>query len=176
MIACAVAAIASAAANPDSAEDQYVHVWRGEGLNAWKNANMSRNVRVEDGMLKLGSTGWDSFITGPAIDLAPKADQEVVFTAKVSVGGRGQLFWSRPQDPAPLERFAREFEWIADGRFHTYRVRPYWQGAGKVVRLRLDFPPRAARTASGSSLRSASGPIRITASRGMWWTPTGTWA
>jgi len=140
MIACAVAAIASAAANPDSAEDQYVHVWRGEGLNAWKNANMSRNVRVEDGMLKLGSTGWDSFITGPAIDLAPKADQEVVFTAKVSVGGRGQLFWSRPQDPAPLERFAREFEWIADGRFHTYRVRPYWQGAGKVVRLRLDFP------------------------------------
>ncbi len=45
----------------------------------------------------------------PVIDLGPKPDQEAVFTARVSVGGRGQLFWPRPQAPAPLEKFAREF-------------------------------------------------------------------
>ena len=46
-----------AGANPEQAADQYAHIWRCEGLNAWKSAHMSRNVRVEDGSLKLGSTG-----------------------------------------------------------------------------------------------------------------------
>ena len=123
------------------AEEEYR--WSGDGLkqNVWTHQCVA--TRVADGV-RYDSKGLDPFVTTAQFSLEkPSNVHEVVFRAKTTVGGLGELFYSRPGDRAAPQALARSFQWIGDGQWHTYRVRPYWAGQPKIVSLRLDMPADA---------------------------------
>ncbi|MDD4102827.1 MAG: hypothetical protein PHU80_09405, partial [Kiritimatiellae bacterium] len=110
------------------------------GSEGWlQNAHHCRDVRVEDGTLKGVMNGSDPFVTSPVFVVEASYWQVVEFEAKTVSGGAGELFWMPEGAAVAQQKWSARFEWIGDGQWHTYRVRPYWQGAKRVTRLRLDF-------------------------------------
>ncbi len=110
------------------------------GSEGWtRGANHCRDVRVEDGKLKGVMDGSDPFIASPAFVVEASPWQVVEFEAKTVSGGVGELFWMPEGAPKPQQKWSARFDWIGDGQWHTYNVRPFWHGAKRVTRLRLDF-------------------------------------
>jgi len=117
--------------------------WSGAELHKTAWTHQCAAVLTDEGV-RYDSKGLDPFVTTPQFALEkPSNVHEVVFRAKTTVSGLGELFYSRPGDLAAPQALAQPFQWIGDGKWHTYRVRPYWAGQPKVVSLRLDMPADA---------------------------------
>ena len=115
-----------------------------EALASWtKRGHEVASVSVKDGALHVVCGGADTHLYSGTFDIASSAAQEVVFRAKGSASGTGELFWMAPGKGATQAQSA-SFEWIGDGEWHDYRVRPFWQGEPRIGQLRLDFPVAAA--------------------------------
>jgi len=122
---------------------------RAEGLPAWDFGGQADGrwlsqahqckVRIEEGVLKGVTAGADPFLTSPAFALSATAGQVVEFRAKSQAGGQGELFWLPEGEKSAQQRWSVAFEWIGDGQWHDYKVRPYWQGERKIAQIRLDF-------------------------------------
>ena len=123
--------------------------WKGTSLAAWaKYGSQCRNLRVEDGVLKLETTGPDSQIYAAVPEpFEPRANQYVYLTAKVPYAGRGQVFWIPDGEKQASEARQVTFTFEGDDRFHTYRLRPLWSGR-KINKLRIDFPSTMASGAT----------------------------
>ncbi|MGN0847060.1 MAG: glycoside hydrolase family 99-like domain-containing protein [Kiritimatiellia bacterium] len=118
-------------------------LWTGDALRDWTvGAHQIKTVTVEGAKLKAVCSGTDGHLYSSTFKIPAKAGQEVVFRAKGDRGGRGELFWMRPGEGAK-QKLSIGFEWIGDGAWHEYRLRPYWQGEKTIGRLRLDFPASA---------------------------------
>ncbi len=117
--------------------------WRGDALAGWaKRTHQCAEARTANGALRVTCGGTDAHVYSPAFDLPAKSAHVVSFKARGGRSGTGELFWMKPGEGARQEWSAR-FEWIGDGEWHEYRVRPYWQGEGRIGQLRLDFPNSA---------------------------------
>lgn len=117
--------------------------WRGDTLGVWmQRGHQVKSAKVENGVLKIVCGGMDTHIYSSAFDIPAKPAQELVFRAKGTCGGSGELFWMQP-GKGPTQNLAKGFEWIGDGAWHEYRVRPYWQGEKRIGCLRIDFPSAA---------------------------------
>lgn len=117
--------------------------WRGEALRAWtRGAHQVKEATVAGGTLRIVCGGPDAHLYSSPFDLPAKATQEVVFRARGTCAGRGELFWMAPGKGATAKQSCA-FDWMGDGAWHDYRLRPYWQGEGRIGRLRLDFPEAA---------------------------------
>ena len=118
--------------------------WKGEACrNGGWWWHQCAPTNTPDGV-RYDSKGLDPFITSPTFSLdTPRNTHEVVFRAKTTVGGPGELFYSRPGDRAAPQHLATSFQWIGDGEWHTYRIRPLWAGQPKIVSLRIDMPADA---------------------------------
>jgi hypothetical protein len=116
-----------------------------EASREWsKQANWSKDVRLEDGVLKGTMTGSDPFVTSPAFSVKAAAGQVIELRAKVSTGGKGEIFWIPAGASQAQQKWSAAIDWIGDNQWHDYRVAPYWQGEKSIARLRVDFvPPRA---------------------------------
>ena len=114
--------------------------WSGEALrNGWGHNQCALSYGPEG--LTADSRGRDPFIVTPRFELdKPSNLHEVVFRAKTTVSGLGELFYSRPGDRAAPQALAQPFQWIGDGEWHEYRIRPFWGGQPKVVSIRIDMP------------------------------------
>ena len=114
--------------------------WSGEALQkGWGHNQCALSYGPEG--LTADSRGRDPFVVTPRFDLdKPSNLHEVVFRAKTTVGGLGELFYSRPGDRAAPQALAQPFQWIGDGEWHEYRIRPFWGGQPKVVSIRIDMP------------------------------------
>jgi len=108
-----------------------------------RGAHQIAGSKFADGAVSGQSSGSDPFWTIGVKPFRPTATQEVVFRGRSPVGGAGEIYWtpSGAKQPTPATRAA--FTWIGDGRWHEYRVRPFWQGGGDVKALRFDFPAEA---------------------------------
>ncbi len=116
----------------------------GAELAKWRPFQMSIVTNTAEGVV-FDTTGTDPFVHSPVFDLlVPSIDHVVAIKARISSGGRGELFHARPGEEwhHPQSR-AKAFEWIADGKWHEYRIRPDWRGADGVCQLRIDMPARA---------------------------------
>jgi hypothetical protein len=112
----------------------------GEGAKPWtQRVNHCKDVHLEKGVLKGVTSGADPFLTSPAFSLSAKAGQVVEFRAKYPVGGHGELFWIPVGANGPQQKWSASFEWIGDGEWHDYRVRPFWQGEKQIGTVRIDF-------------------------------------
>ncbi len=122
---------------------------RAEGLPAWDFGGQADGrwlsqahqckVRIEEGVLKGVTAGADPFLTSPAFALSATASQVIEFRAKSRAGGKGELFWLPAGAKSAQQKLSVAFDWIGDGQWHDYRVRPFWQGEKKIGAFRLDF-------------------------------------
>ena len=110
---------------------------------------------VRDGVLRIVCNGGDGQLYSDALSFKATAGQEFVFRARTKAGGGGELFWMKPGGSPTMQQSAG-FNWIGDGRWHEYRVRPFWQAVGTVGGIRLDF---AASAVSGEPIEISS--IRV---------------
>jgi len=104
-----------------------------------RHANCSKDVLIEDGVLKGTMTGWDPFLTSPAFTVDAKAGQFVEIRAKTTAGGDGNLFWVPVGATGAQQKWSVSMDWIGDNEWHEYRVYPFWQGEKRIARLRMDF-------------------------------------
>lgn len=149
-----------------------------DALPAWRDAASLQSwtkwtcqcaeARWADGALRVVCGGSDAQIYSSAFDIPASSSQVVTFKAKGSRGGTGELFWM-PPGKGPRQAWSVHFDWVGDGEWHEYRVRPYWQGEGRIGRLRLDFPMSAADGGvfeiAGLSVEDAGGAIYLPADR-----------
>ncbi|MBR1588760.1 MAG: glycoside hydrolase family 99-like domain-containing protein [Kiritimatiellae bacterium] len=116
-----------------------------EALASWtKRGHQVASASVKDGALHVVCGGTDTHLYSGTFDIASSASQEVVFRAKGNRSGTGEIFWMEP-GKGPTQKQSVCFEWIGDGEWHDYRVRPFWQGERRIGQLRLDFPPSGAQ-------------------------------
>jgi hypothetical protein len=111
----------------------------GKEASLWISRAHQCKVRVEDGVLKGVSTGGDPFLTSPCCLINATASQVIEFRAKNKADGRGELFWLPQGAKSAKQKWSVSFEWIGDGQWHDYRVRPFWQAEKKIGAFRLDF-------------------------------------
>ena len=141
-VICAVAYAVAAGAAPSST-GTCVQDWRGAALDPWtKGGHQVRSVKVETGVLKVFCNGADTHLYSSDFNMSAKPTQEVVVRAKGNRSGTGELFWMQP-GKGPSQKLSCRFDWIGDGAWHDYRLRPYWQGEKHIGKLRLDFPMSA---------------------------------
>ena len=126
--------------------DEPVAVWDTPAkLAAWtKWTCQVEKAEVKDGLLRVVCNGGDGQVYSDDFSLKAKPGQEFVFRARTKAGGRGEIFWMKP-GKAATQKLSTGFEWIGDGQWHEYRVRPFWQGEGTIGRIRLDFASSASR-------------------------------
>ena len=111
----------------------------GAGQEWAKHANHSKNVRIEEGVLKGTMTGHDPFLTTPAFSLDATAGQAIEMRVKTSAGGKGEIFWVPAGADGAQQKWSVSTDWTGDGQWHEYRVQPYWQGEKRIARIRIDF-------------------------------------
>ena len=109
---------------------------------AWTQAVNVEGIAVKDGCLTGRTTGRDPSIAGPAFEIKASPYQCVEIRMRTNASGAGELFWTNTTEP-PYNGFRPEMfnriEFTA-GEFRTYRIFPFWQNAGKIIRIRLDPP------------------------------------
>jgi len=118
-------------------------MWSGDALKDLRKRmhQIERAELTADGV-KFICDGSDAQVYSPLFRITAKPTQEVVFRARCNVSGTGELFWMQP-GKGPTQKHSCSFEWIGDGKWHDYRVRPYWQGEKQIGGIRLDFPSSA---------------------------------
>ncbi|MCL1921126.1 MAG: glycoside hydrolase family 99-like domain-containing protein [Kiritimatiellaeota bacterium] len=138
----AVVAVCILAAGTAGAQDA-LRAFRFDDAKVWAarvHPAYVKDVRVEGGALAGTVLGRDPFVTLPfETPLDTGIDQVVEFRARTAAGGMGEIFWQPVDAPAPLQKWSVKFDWIGDGEWHTYRVRPMWHGERRIKAMRLDF-------------------------------------
>jgi len=132
-----------------------VREWRPDELARWSPGKV-KNVRVADGALQFETQTGDSMLISPPFDAFPATPwQSIELAMKSDVSGPGAVFWTGTTNtkfggfwPGKETHFT-----VVPGNWQTYRLEPYWQAEGKLVRLRLDFPEQHAGHYAIKSLR-----------------------
>ncbi|MBM3860298.1 MAG: hypothetical protein FJ395_11685 [Verrucomicrobia bacterium] len=149
-----------------------VREWRPDELARWS-AGKLKDLRVADGALQCETQTGDSMLISPPFDAFPATPwQSVELVMKSDVDGRGTVFWTGTTQtthggfsPGKETHFN-----VVAGNWQTYRLEPYWQAEGKLVRLRLDFPEQHAGRYAIKSLRilerPATGKVSLQADDG----------
>lgn len=143
--------------------------WHAEDLCKWSAARL-KNLRVADATLQFETEAGDSMLISPPFDPFPATSwQSMELVMKSDVSGVGEVFWTGTTQtkfggfsPGKQTHFS-----VIAGDWQTYRIEPYWQAEGKLVRLRLDFPEQQAGRYAIKSLRvlerSAIGKVSLQA-------------
>lgn len=115
--------------------------WSGPQLRDWTFRGNLSHRRVENGVL-VGETAISDAQLQADVQtpFMPRQNHEVRFRLRVSGGGVGQIFWRGEKDAEMTQSRRCDFEIPADGAWHDYRCVPYWQGASRIVQVRLDVP------------------------------------
>jgi len=137
-----------------------VREWRPEEMARWSPGRV-KNVRVADGAFQFQTEVGDSMLISPPFDAFPATPwQSIELVMKSDVTGPGEFFWTGTTNtkfggfsPGKETHFT-----VTAGDWQTYRLEPYWQAEGKLVRLRLDFPEQHAGHYVIKSLRVVERP------------------
>jgi len=111
-------------------------------LKVWQANREIADVRFENGAMRFQTTGNDPILEYiPLLDLQAVPHQAIEIELKATTPGVAELFWSNTTQ-SPYGGFLPEkrtdFVVKGDGQWHTYRVFPFWQKEGRIVRLRFD--------------------------------------
>ena len=135
-----------------SADEKVVTQWRfdREGdFRGWQPAGNIKDVSVSGGALRGAATDRDPIISGPLFEIVATPTQHIEIKMKCDEVSSSELFWTN-STAGKYGGFSQErcnnLQVRGDGRFHVYRIDPFWHAAGKIVRLRFD-PPNKGRFA-----------------------------
>ena len=130
-----------------NADDHTLIEWRfatQADAKGWSPGSIA-GLKVEDGMLTGTPTGNDPLLIGPVFDpIAATAVQWVEIRMR-SAAGHAELYWTETLEGRFGGFSGRKmalFDCVGGEAVETYRIRPFWQAAGKIIRLRID-PPSA---------------------------------
>lgn len=113
-------------------------------LEGWSPGGHVRDTQVGDGVLRTTVIGWDPILVHEVFrePLPATATQVIEIRMLAPRAGRAEFFWTNTTQtqyggfsPGKQTAFSVRPGW------HTYRVRPFWQAEGRIIRLRLDLPP-----------------------------------
>lgn len=130
-----------------SAEERTLVEWRfatEAAAKPWSPGSIA-NLKVERGVLAGEPTGNDPLLISPVFDPVPVTAGQWVEIRMRSAAGRAELYWTETlegQHGGFSGRKMTLFDCAGGDAMQTYRVRPFWQAAGKIIRLRID-PPSA---------------------------------
>ena len=128
--------------------------WEGEGLAAWTVGGNLVNKRLEGGVMAGETKVPDSQLYAQVErPFAPEVNHEVLIRMRLPAGGNGDFFWQGEGDKEMHRNRRADLTFAGDGKWHEYRVRPFWQGGGRIVRVRIDVPhtlPAGSRVELGS--------------------------
>ena len=161
-----------------AAETRVLAEWTFDGADAkpWS-ANHSKDVRIENGVLKGTITDWDPFIASPAFPVDATAGQAVVMRVRTTAGGNGNLYWTKEGEKMPQGKFNVPIVWIGDNEWHEYRVTPYWQSEKRISSFRIDFatPPNNSGTYEVDWVRLEEAALTMTTERAWRGAALGAW-
>ncbi|MBN2291260.1 MAG: glycoside hydrolase family 99-like domain-containing protein, partial [Pirellulales bacterium] len=132
------------------AGDKVLAEWRFDrdgDLRGWSVGGNLKDVAVSGGALRGEATGSDPIIFGPMFEIPAALSQCIEIKIKCDEDSTGQIYWTNTTQ-GKYNGFAAErcnnLDFRGDGRFHVYRVEPFWHSLGKIIRLRFD-PPNKGR-------------------------------
>jgi hypothetical protein len=119
---------------PRAARTSLIHEWTfDQGTAGWAAQN-DCELNVEDGNLRIQSTGEDPYFHCP-VDL-PGGDVEIELRIRSTTKGSGSVFWTSQQTPQRGEDKRADFHLQQDGKWHTTTTR--FKALGKLTDLRID--------------------------------------
>lgn len=113
-------------------------------LQGWQPGGHVRDTKVVDGVLRTCVVGSDPILVHEVFrePLPATATQVIEIRLYSPRAGTAEFFWSNTTEtkyggfsPGKQTPFSVREGW------HVYRVRPFWQAEGRIIRLRLDLPP-----------------------------------
>lgn len=113
-------------------------------LEGWSPGGHVRDTRVADGVLRTTVIDWDPILIHEVFPepLPATATQVIEIRMFAPRAGNAEFFWTNTTQtqyggfsPGKQTAFSVRPGW------QTYRVRPFWQAEGRIIRLRLDLPP-----------------------------------
>ena len=125
--------------------------WSGSQMNAWLKCYQCDIVKISEDGIEIAITGRDSQLYASCDPFVPRGNHFVYIRARTSASGKGQLFWMTKEHDKPSAKRKVDFEFIGDGQWHLYKLKPFWSGISPLIGLRLDFPPCANGTQSAVS-------------------------
>jgi len=113
-----------------------------EDAAAWTVTSNIADLAVKDGCLTGRAAGSDPSFMCPLLEIPASAYQFVEIRMKCTRSGYGELFWTNTTEQ-PYNGFRGSMMHRIDygaGDFQVYRIFPFWQDLGRVIRLRIDPP------------------------------------
>ena len=136
--------VASSIAFLAAAEPQIVHEWHFDmagNVEGWRGFNHLKDVNTTNGILQGIVTGTNPFFVSPPLDMKTGRWQVIEFRLRTDIGGTGRCFFTETNE-GQYGGFseAKKLTWnlIGDGRWHEYRIYPFWNGLDKIVKFRID--------------------------------------
>ncbi len=129
------------------AEEKVLRAWtfdRAGDLEGWRPGGDVGNTRVEEGLLRTTVVGPDPILVHDVfVEPLPASPFQVVELRLFAPRqGLAELFWTNTTatryggfSPEKRTPFVLKAGW------HTYRIWPFWQAEGRIIRLRVDLPP-----------------------------------
>ena len=112
-------------------------------LQGWTCGGYITEAAAAGGVLRGRAAGKDPILVGPVFQIPARAAQRIEIRMKTTAGNQAQLFWTETLE-GPYGGFSEKktnlFYPNPDGQFHVYRIYPFWQAVGQIIRLRLDPP------------------------------------
>ena len=146
-LAIALLALLAAVGWPaDSAQGKVVKAWefnKDGDLEGWRPNNHMKDVEVSGGTLKFTVVNWDPILATDAFDEPIPATPTQVIEIRLKSPGEGtaEFFWTNTTE-GKYQGFSqgKETKFKVEPGWHTYRLKPFWQGEGKIIKLRFDPP------------------------------------
>ncbi len=114
----------------------------------WTALHSVEPLSVENNALQMRITASDPYIGSPWIELTTGDFQYIRVTIKSEVRGGGQIFWAAgvSREEAGFNgNDSANFSIMADGKFHTYYILPFWKAGETLYRIRIDTPDGAGK-------------------------------
>ncbi len=113
-----------------------------DGSADWQPNDQIRDLAVGDGAMSFRTTGTDPILEyKPRLDVPTSLWQAFEVRLKADRDDRIELFWTETAE-GPYGGFSQsKVSHVAvrgDGQWRTYRVYPFWQKAGRIIKLRFD--------------------------------------
>lgn len=128
------------------AQNRTLIEWRFDKTNdlkGWVANHDMGDVAVQNGVLSCGTIGGDPILELRAPFEIPALPMQVIeVKVKADHSGMAEFFWSNTSQ-GKYGGFTQEkttdFQIVGDGQWHIYRLTPFWQTEGKIIRLRFDL-------------------------------------
>ncbi|MCX7007145.1 MAG: hypothetical protein NTY53_07840, partial [Kiritimatiellaeota bacterium] len=111
-------------------------------LRGWVPNGHLKDVAVTNGALVCRAVGHDPILElHTPLSFKATPFQQIEVRLKADRDGEAEFFWTGTtvgKFGGFDQKKTTDFNVIGDGQWHTYRLMPFWQAEGKIVRLRFD--------------------------------------